>query len=128
MDKLVTEYIWLLRQPEASIKFSHQSRYFFNSKHQSNSRAGLEINQCEQVLARNFSQADSPATFPPPQPHAPPPEINPFRKLQGTPHQEPTHGREYKGSRAANKCSDQDHSNLRVLYPRTMQVGIFNHL
>jgi hypothetical protein len=29
---------------------------------------------CEQVLARNFSQADSPATFPPPQPHAPPPE------------------------------------------------------
>src|SRR6267378_1168074 len=84
MDKLVTEYIWLLRQPEASIKFSHQSRYFFNSKHQSNSRAGLEINQCEQVLARKFSQADSPATFPPPQPHAPPPEINPFRKLQGT--------------------------------------------
>jgi len=83
MDKLVTEYIWLLRQPEASVKFSHQSRYFFNSKHQSNSRAGLEINQCEQVLARNFSQADSPATFPPPQPHAPPPEINPFRKLQG---------------------------------------------
>jgi len=83
MDKLVTEYIWLLRQPEASVKVSHQSRYFFNSKHQSNSRAGLEINQCEQVLARKFSQADSPATFPPPQPHAPPPEINPFRKLQG---------------------------------------------
>ncbi len=83
MDKLVTEYIWLLRQPEASVKFSHQSRYFFNSNHQSNSRAGLEINQCEQVLARKFSQADSPATFPPPQPHAPPPEINPFRKLQG---------------------------------------------
>ena len=70
MNKLVTEYIWLLRRPEASIKFSHQSRYFFNSKHQSNSRAGLEINQCEQVLARKFSQADSP----------PPPETGDARK------------------------------------------------
>ena len=40
----------------------------------------MKINQYEQVLARVFPGAGSPATFPPPQPHAPPPETGDARK------------------------------------------------
>jgi len=47
---------------------------------------------------KNFSQADSPATFPPLQPHAPPPESNPCRMSQAPTRQSFEYCITYRGS------------------------------